>query len=207
MTYLELEVDGEALTPRDRLVTVAYAFKAHFAEEAAVAHRLIDAPISAAVISPEPVPLHLNSTTNVAFFAHRDALDQNIGTNGEKLIIWRAEEFDTSNSMDLNNNRFVAPVNGYYRLSAQALLDPPPAPVNDPAYLTKLVMRKNSTNVVSSFVTRFRKGASQSLATTRDINLTAGDVIEVYVGQTHKGAALLKGESYHTYFSGYLLHQ
>lgn len=208
LTYLELEVAGERLQPRDRLVTVAYAFHSQFAQEAAVAHRLVDQPERAAAVeAPGPTPLHVNSTTNVSFFAHRDGMDQNIGTNGEKLVIWRVEDFDTASAMDLNNNRFVAPVTGYYRLTAQALLDPPPHPKTDPAYLARLVMRHNSTNKVASFITRYRKGQSASLATSRDIRLTAGDIIEVYLGQSHKGAATLSGKAYHSFFSGFLLHQ
>jgi hypothetical protein len=207
MTYLEVEVDGQRLVPRDRLVTVAYAFKAQYAEEAAVAHRLVGDSKTAAVINPGPEPLHVNSTTNVAFHVHRDGLNQNIGTNGEKMVFWRAEEFDTASTFDLGNDRFVAPVTGFYRLTAQILLDPPGPPKSDPAYLGKLVLMHNSTNRLAVDVTRFRKGQSQSMNVTREVQLTSGDQVEVYVGHSHKGTSVLSGSSYHTYFSGFLLQQ
>lgn len=202
-TYLEVAVDGLALSPRDRIVSVGYAMQAQFAQEAAVAHSL--APGVEA--GGEPVTRHVGSTVNVSFMAHRNALALPIAANSESKVSWGAEEFDTANAFDLVDERFNVPVDGYYRLTAQGLLDPPDPPKADPAYLAKLVIMKNSTNRLAVSVGRFRDGASLSLVTTRDVRLNAGDIIEIYVGHSCLSAATLGGNSYHTFFSGYLLHQ
>ena len=202
--YMELTLDGEVMRPRERILAVPYAISADHAAHAAVADRLAS-PATSEI--RDPAPAHIDTITNVSFFAHRDDLDQNIGTNGEKKIFWRAEEFDTATSMDLVNDRFVAPVTGYYRLTVQALIDPPPNPKNDPAFLSKVVLMRNSTNRLAVDVARYRKGAAQSVGLTRDVKLTSGDEVEVFIGHSHKGACVMSGKSYHTYFSGFLIHQ
>lgn len=197
-TWLELVVDNETLSPRERMVSVPYAL--------AAAHA-VRADVAKALEGGSPAPNVVSTAINASFFAHRNGVNQTIGTSGEVKIQWTTEDFDTDGAMNLTNHRFEAPADGFYHFTAEAYFDPPGAPKDDPAFLAKIVLIRNGTERIAVHVVRFRKGAAQSLSVSRTVELTTGDTVDVYLSNGHLGAATLSGNKYQTYFSGYLLHQ
>jgi hypothetical protein len=208
--YLEIEVDGQVILPRERIVAVGYALSARYAEEARVAHRLVEQP-APAVVEAEgggPVPHHVNATTNVTFHVHMNSIAQTITTEVEHKLNWQSKEFDTASAVNLSSDQFVAPVDGYYRLTAQVVLTPVALKAlskHDQKFV-KLQLRHNGT-VISSFIHRTSGKGSFSLLTARDRFLSSGDYVEVYVRQNTSAQYTAGGSSAHTYFSGFLMQQ
>ena len=212
VVYLEVEVNGQPMRPRDRIVSVGFAFSSVYAQEAAVAHRLVGDARAPTVINEGsgPAPLHVGSTTNVAFHVHMNSMAQSIPSYVDTKLDWQVKEFDTVPSFNLGSERFIAPVAGYYRLTAQVYLAPTNLIVlaKHDHQLAKIQLRHNGS-VISSFVHRTSGKGGFSLVTTRDRYLGLNDYVEVYVRQntspnTHFQA---NGPISQSYFSGYLIQQ
>ena len=209
--YLEIEVDGQVMSPRERIVAVGYALSAQYAQEAQVAHRLISQP-APAVIDEDggPVALHVGSTTNVAFHVNMNSITQVITPAVDIRVDWQAKEYDTSPAVNLTNDRFVAPVDGYYRLSAQVYMEPITLRTlsKHDQKLAKIQLRHNGT-VIASHVIRTSGKGGFSLHTTRDRFMSSGEYIEVYVRQNASADVdfVLDGPYWRSYFSGFLIMQ
>lgn len=201
LVYLELAVDGVPMQPRERIVSVAYAFTADFAKEAEVAHRLV-AP-EPAQDTPPPETRHVGQTTNASFFVHKNGTAQQIGHLFDTKVVWSTADFDNGMAFNDDNNQYEAPVDGYYRFTAQAHFNQG----IDVGALARIVLTRNTTERLSVFIHRAAVRSSFSIATTRDVYLDAGDIVAVYLGHSSSGALELRGSREHTYFSGYLLHE
>jgi len=212
MIYLEIAVDGQTLSPRERIVSVGYALSAQYAAEAQVAHRLLEQPGAAVIEEPggEPAPLHVGSTTNVAFCVNMNSITQMIMPGVETKIDWQATEYDTAGAVVLGTDRFVAPVDGYYRLTAQVYASPAVLRTltKHDQKLARVQLRHNGDKI-SSVVHRTSGKGSFSLLTTRDRFLSSGDYVEVYMLQNASADVnlLAGGDIWLSYFSGFLIQQ
>lgn len=207
--YLEIDVDGRIMSPRERIVAVGYALSAQYAQEAQVAHRLVGQQPAAAVIE-QPETRHVGSTTNIAFYVHMNDVEQTITDAVETKIDWQGAEYDTSPAVNLGTDRFVAPVAGYYRLTAQLYLTPDVLRTlsKHDQKLVKIQLRRNGSTI-SSFVHRTSGKGGFSVRTSREIFLSATDYVDVYLQHNLSPDLdlIVSGPSYLSWFSGYLIHQ
>jgi hypothetical protein len=209
--FLEIEVDGQIMLPRERIVAVGYALNAQYAQEAQVAHRLINQPVPTVIEEDGgPVVLHIGSTTNIAFLVNMNSITQTITPEVDTKINWEAKEYDTSPAVNLTNDRFVAPVDGYYRFTAQVYLAPAilRTLTKHDQKLAKIQLRHNGSIIASHVIRTSGKGGFSLLA-SRDRFLSSGEYIEVFVRQNMSADVnmVADGPLSRSYFSGFLIMQ
>jgi len=112
---------------------------------------------------------------------------------------WDAEEFDTNNNFDTTNNRYVAPVAGFYWLSSTVQMA-----TNANVY--GIYLYKNGSVVKQG--NRLSTGAvatNNGFVVGSLLQLAAGDYIEVFMfNNSGSGTAITVGAD-NTYFSGFLV--
>ncbi len=209
-TYLETVVGDVVLSPRERIVAVGYALSSQYAEEALVAHRLIDQPEPSATDDGGPGALHVGATVNVAFSANKNNTTQSVSALTDTKVTWQAEAYDQGAGFDLAQDRFLAPVDGYYRFNAQVYLTPSIIrTLEKHDQKLALIQLRHNGSIVAVHVTRTSGKGGFSLQISRDQYLTGGDYVEVFVrhGLSPDINLIVDGASSRTYFSGFLMIQ
>jgi len=137
------------------------------------------------------------STTKLAnpykFRVYRNAAQNTV--NGTTKILFDTKTYDTSTNFDVvTNNRFVAPVAGFYTFSAtiQSV-----STGNLQANLYK------NGSLISSGINASGSGVNQGSIVTDTVQLAASDYVEVFVS-TSAAVALFVGST-GVYFSGSLV--
>lgn len=133
------------------------------------------------------------------FSVYRNAA-LSIGAGATAKVTFDTENFDTNNNFDaVTNNRYTAPVNGFYDFSASVHIA-----VN--ANLYGILLYKNG-----SAVKRGNFASTGAVATDNGFllhtlyQLTAGDYVEIFFFNNSGGSAAIATGDQKTYFTGYLV--
>lgn len=126
------------------------------------------------------------------FSAYRNAALTPVGT---AKITFDAEDYDTNSNFDATtNNRYVAPVAGFYHFTAGA---------NSPTPNRFLIyFYKNGSAIVRG--PDFFNGVGSGTNFGYDMSLAVSDYVEVYINTSNNALAVGSGTE-RTYFQGYLI--
>lgn len=160
--------------------------------------KIADAAVTSAKVSGLDRSLLTTDSNPYKFSAYRNGA-WSVATGFAK-VAFDTETYDTNNNFNaVTNNRYVAPVNGFYHFSSTVNF----TPTSGDSYA--VVLYKNGTIVKNG--TSFVIGTtfSSTFVVTADLQLTATDYVEVF---TYNGSGTTKtggtGAPY-TYFDGHLI--
>lgn len=123
-----------------------------------------------------------------------------IGAGATAKVTFETESFDTNNNFDaVTNNRYTAPVNGFYNFSAAVSIA-----VN--ANLYGIILYKNGSSVKRGNFSSTGAVATDNIFVVNTLlQLTAGDYIEVFMFNNSGGSAAISVGAEKTYFTGFLV--
>lgn len=128
------------------------------------------------------------------FSAYRSANSASFGATAK--IPFDAEAYDTNSNFDTTNNRYTAPVTGYYHFESIVRLD-----VNNTYIQTRWY--KNGSAIKWGGFAFFNTSGIFGATSTLELALTAGDYIEVY--NSSGATSTLQGGTDACVFAGHLL--
>lgn len=140
-------------------------------------------------------------TNPYKFSAYRNAA-QNVGTGATK-VGWDTENYDSNNNFDITGgfSRYTAPVSGFYHFDAVVTATTAGTAIGIYADLYKngsLIRKGNKMPSIGS-------GTDPAVTVSGDLQLTAGDYVEVYSGTVTAAKALDVSNVANNVFSGHLI--
>lgn len=123
-----------------------------------------------------------------------------IGAGATAKVTFETESFDTNNNFDaVTNNRYVAPVAGFYDFSAAVTIA-----VN--ANLYGIILYKNGSALKRGNFSSTGTVATDNIFVVNTLlQLAANDYIEIYMFNNSGGGAAIGVGAEKTYFTGYLV--
>jgi hypothetical protein len=123
-----------------------------------------------------------------------------IGAGSTAKVTFETETFDTNNNFDATtNNRYVAPVNGFYWFSATVSMA-----VNANLYGI-LLYKNNSSHKRGNFYSTGAVATNNEFTVTTLLQLSATDYIEIYMFNNSGSGSAIDTGAEKSYFSGFLV--
>lgn len=141
-----------------------------------------------------------SSISNPYKFRVRRSTALNTGAGVYSKITFNTEDFDTNNNFDTTNNRYTAPVSGFYFFEAQASGGPTPGAT------WLIALYKNGAIIARGTQAVGTSGTPGSSMTTL-IQATATDYFEIFTFSSNAVAYETSSIDQHPRFSGYLVSQ
>ena len=125
---------------------------------------------------------------------------QNVGTAATK-VQFNTENYDSNSNYDsATNYRYTAPVAGFYQFNVAILVNTLGSGTHVAAYLLK-----NGSTASTLFFISAAAGTASGFSTATQIQLAAGDYVEVSVGTAVAAKALDVSSPSNNVFSGFLV--
>jgi hypothetical protein len=123
-----------------------------------------------------------------------------ISAGATAKVTFETENFDTNNNFDaVTNNRYVAPVTGFYWFSATVQIA-----VN--ANLYGILLYKNGSAVKrGNFSSTGAVATDNGFVVNTLLQLTASDYVEIFMFNNSGGSAAIATGDQKTYFQGFLI--
>lgn len=156
--------------------------------------------ISAIYYSKVDTPQTFPGPANPYKFSVYRAGALSIGAGATAKVTFETESFDTNNNFDaVTNNRYVAPVAGFYDFSAAVTIA-----VN--ANLYGIILYKNGSALKRGNFSSTGAVATDNIFVVNTLlQLAANDYIEIYMFNNSGGGAAIGVGAEKTYFTGYLV--
>jgi hypothetical protein len=142
-------------------------------------------------------PSQIAATETVAARAYMSTATQSIPNSTVTKIALNTVNFDSHGGWDTVNNRWTAPVSGYYAINGSIRFQP-----TSSTGAREIYLRKNGVSGTFAIATIPGNTVDNNIVAARDvIQMYAGDYIELYGRQSSGGALNAEGSTNETYIS------